>query len=423
MRPVIRLLSGILLFLTGVSCARAAEVAIACSALGREFEICKQGAETWAGRSGNTVRFVSTPNSATERLALYQQLLSAGSADVDVFQIDAIWPGVLGAHFIDLGPRMGNAPADHFPAIVENNTVEGRLVAMPWFVDAGLLYFREDLLRRYDRPIPQTWADLTETARIIQEGERKAGDADFWGYVWQGKAYEGLTCNAIEWVAAHGGGGIVDQSGTITIDNARAERALTTAAGWVDAISPPGVLNYEEEEARGVFQSGNAAFMRNWPYAWALAQGADSPVKGKVGVAPLPKGGPEGRHAGALGGQQLAVSKYSRVPEAAADLVRFLTGPEEQKRRAIVGSFNPTIRTLFQDPEVVRAAPFIGELFDVFANAVPRPATVTGEDYNKVSSAFFNAVHSVLSGRAQAAQALATLDRDLKRIKRRGWPQ
>jgi trehalose/maltose transport system substrate-binding protein len=421
MRWIARLFPGILLFLTGVACAQAAEVAIACSALGREYEICKQGAETWAGRTGNTVRFVSTPNSATERLALYQQLLAAGSADIDVFQIDSIWPGLLDPHFIDLAPAMGGATADHFPTIIENNTVGGRLVAMPWFVDAGLLYFRKDLLERYGRQVPKTWAELTETARVIQEGERKAGDADFWGFVWQGKAYEGLTCNALEWVAAYGGGTIVDQNGAITINNPRAAQALATAAGWVGTITPPGVLNYEEEEARGVFQSGNAAFMRNWPFAWALAQGADSPVKGKVGVAPLPSGGPDGKHAGTLGGQQLAVSKYSRNQELAVDLVRYLTSRDEQKRRAVVGSFNPTIRTLFQDPEVVRAAPFIGELFEVFTNAVPRPATVTGEDYNKVSSAFFNAVQGVLSNRAQPEQALATLDQDLKRIKRRGW--
>ena len=403
--------------------ANAAEISISCSALGKEYEICKDGAEAWAKRTGNTVKLVSTPNSATERLALYQQLLAAGAGDVDVFQIDVVWPGILGQHFVDLTQKAQGQVGQHFPAMIQNNTVDGKLVAMPWFADAGLLYYRKDLLEKYSRPVPATWEELTETARLVQEGERKAGNANFAGYVWQGRAYEGLTTVALEWVYSHNGGTIVDDKGEITISNPRAALALKTAAGWIGAISPQGVLNYTEEEARGVFQAGNAVFMRNWPYAWALAQGSDSPIKDKVGVAPLPKGGADGKNAGTLGGQLLAVSRYSKNADAAVDLVMHLTSPDEQKRRAIAGSFNPTIPTLFKDPEIQKAAPFIGELFQVFANAVARPATVTGQHYNKVSSEFFNAVHQVLSGRAQPEPALASLDRDLKRIKRGGWKE
>jgi trehalose/maltose transport system substrate-binding protein len=294
---------------------------------------------------------------------------------------------------------------------------------MPWFADAGLLYYRKDLLEKHGRAVPETWADLTETARLVQEEERKAGRGDMWGFVWQGRAYEGLTTVALEWISSFGGGTIVDGQGEITLNNAKAAEALKTATGWVGTISPPGVLNYTEEEARGVFQSGNAVFMRNWPYAWALAQGADSPIKGNVGVAPLPKGGPDGRKAGTLGGQQLAVSKYSKNPELAADLVMHLTSTGEQKRRAVAGSFNPTIPALFEDGEIRQAAPFVGELLEVFTNAVARPAAVTGDDYNKVSTEFFNTVHQVLSGRAEPEQALARAERDLKRIKRGGWKE
>jgi trehalose/maltose transport system substrate-binding protein len=403
--------------------AKAADVSISCSALGKEYDICKEGAESWAQRTGNTVKLVSTPNSATERLALYQQLLAAGAADIDVFQIDVVWPGILGQHFMDLTQKAQGQVGQHFPTIIQNNTVDGKLVALPWFADAGLLYYRKDLLEKYNRAVPSTWEELAQTAQTIQEGERKAGSGNFTGFVWQGRAYEGLTTNALEWVYSHNGGTIVDEKGEITINNPGAVQGLKTAAGWVGKISPEGVLNYTEEEARGVFQAGNAAFMRNWPYAWALAQGSDSPVKDKVGVAPLPKGGAGGKNAGALGGQLLAVSKYSKNPEPAADLVMYLTSPGEQKRRAIVGSFNPTIPALFKDPEIQKAAPFIGELFEVFTNAVARPATVTGQNYNKVSSEFFNTAHQVLSGRAQPDQALAGLERDLKRIKRNGWIQ
>jgi trehalose/maltose transport system substrate-binding protein len=399
----------------------AVDISISCSALGKEYEICKQGVDAWAQRTGNTVKIVSTPNSATERLALYQQLLAAGAADIDVFQIDVVWTGILADHLTDLTAKAQGTIDDHLPAMVETSRVNGKLMAMPWFADAGLLYYRQDLLDKYKRAVPQTWADLTETARIIQEGERKEGRGDFWGYVWQGRAYEGLTTNALEWIASFGGGAIVDDKGEITIENPKAAEALKTAAGWVGTITPEGVLNYTEEESRGVFQSGNAAFMRNWPYAWALAQGADSTIKGKVGIAPLPKGGADGRNAGTLGGQLLAVSKYSKNAEAATDLVMYLTGPQEQKRRAVEGSFNPTIVSLYSDADIARANPFIGDLVDVFTNAVARPATVTGQNYNKVSTEFFNAAHQVLSKRAEPAQALNRLDRELKRIKRSGW--
>jgi trehalose/maltose transport system substrate-binding protein len=401
--------------------AWAVEISISCSSLGKEYEICKQGVDAWAKKSGNTVKIVSTPNSATERLALYQQLLAAGASDVDVFQIDVVWTGLLGSHLQDLTTKVQGAIDDHLPTMVETSRVGGKLMAMPWFADAGLLYYRQDLLDKYKRPVPQTWSDLTETARLIQEGERKEGRGDFWGFVWQGRAYEGLTTNAVEWVSSYNGGAIVDEKGEITIDNPKAAEALKVAAGWVGTITPEGVLNYTEEESRGVFQAGNAVFMRNWPYAWALAQGADSTIKDKVGIAPLPKGGQDGRHAGTLGGQLLAVSKYSKNADAATDLVMFLTGPEEQKRRAIQGSFNPTIVSLYGDSDIARANRFIGDLVDVFTNAVARPATVTGDNYNKVSTELFNTVHQVLSKRAEPAQALSRLDRDLKRIKRSGW--
>jgi trehalose/maltose transport system substrate-binding protein len=405
----------------GPRVAPAAEIAIACSALGLEQEHCRAGAEAWAERTGNTVKLVSTPGSASEQLALYQQLLAAGADDIDVFQIDVVWPGILAQHFIDLAPAAGDRLALHFEAIIDNNTVDDRLVAMPWFADAGLLYYRADMLEAHDRPVPGTWGELTETARDIQEAERAAGNGNFWGYVWQGRAYEGLTVNALEWISSHGGGTFVDEAGEITIDNPAAVRALELASSWVGDISPPGVLNYTEEETRGVFQSGQALFMRNWPYAWALAQSDDSPVRGRVRLAVLPKGGEDGSHSATLGGQQLAVSRYSANPELAADLVMHLTSPEEQARRAIAGSFNPTIPALYDDPGIAEAVPVIAELRVIFEHAVPRPSTVTGADYNRVSAAIYDAVHRVLSGRAEPEAALAQLARDLERIKRRGW--
>ena len=146
--------------------------------------------------------------------------------------------------------------------------------------------------------------------------------------------------------------------GEITINNPKAAEALKTAAGWVGTITPEGVLNYTEEEARGVFQAGNAAFMRNWPYAWALAQGADSTDQGQGRHRAAAQGRRRtARHAGTLGGQLLAVSKYSKNADAATDLVLYLTEREEQKRRAIAGSFNPTIASLYKDADIAKANP------------------------------------------------------------------
>ncbi|CBV43558.1 ABC transporter substrate-binding protein [Halomonas elongata] len=401
--------------------AHAEQLTISCGAVGAELQLCEQGVEAWEEQTGHTVEIVSTPNSSTERLSFYQQILSAQSGDIDVMQIDVVWPGLLANHLLDLNETLGEQAADgHFEAIVANNTVDGRLVAMPWFTDAGVLYYRQDLLDEYGFEPPETWREMTEIAREIKAGERAAGDDDFWGYVFQGRAYEGLTCNALEWIAGSGGGTIVDAEGEITIDNPEAAEALDLAASWIGDISPNGVLNYTEEEARGVFQSGNAVFMRNWPYAWALAQSEASEVRGKVGVVALPHG--EGDSSAAtLGGWNLAVSRYSENPDLAADLVAFLTSEKEQKRRAIEASYNPTLATLYKDEEVLEAVPFFGTLYPAFTNAVARPSSPTGDKYGRVSNAFFNAVHNVLSGNQSGAEAVSQLDSELSRLKRRRW--
>ncbi|MBB3189491.1 ABC transporter substrate-binding protein [Halomonas cerina] len=401
--------------------ALATELTISCGAVGAELTLCQQGVEAWEEKTGHQVEIVSTPNSSTERLSLYQQILSAQSSDIDVMQIDVVWPGLLANHLLDLDETLGeDAAAGHFETIVANNTVDERLVAMPWFTDAGVLYYRQDLLEQHGFEAPETWQEMTDIATEIQAAEREAGNDKMWGYVFQGRAYEGLTCNALEWVASHGGGTLVDAEGEITIDNERAAAALDLAATWIGGISPNGVLNYTEEEARGIFQSGNAVFMRNWPYAWSLAQSEDSDVRGKVGVVKLPHG-PEGDSAATLGGWNLAVSKYTQHPELAANLVAFLTSEAEQKRRAIEGAYNPTLTALYQDEEVLEAVPFFGTLYTTFTNAVARPSAPTGDNYGRVSNGFFNAVHNVLSGNLSGAEAVSQLDSELARIKRRRW--
>ena len=400
--------------------ASAVTVTLACGAVGQELELCKAGAARWAKKTGNEVKIFESPNLTNDRLGLYQQQLAAKSSDIDVYQLDVVWPGLLAQHFVDLKGKVPAAEVNaHFKGIIDANTVNGKLVAIPWFTDAGLLYYRTDLLKKYGfTAAPKTWTELALMAKKIQTGEQKTNKA-FTGFVWQGKNYEGLTCDALEWVVSFGGGTIVDNTGKVTINNAQAAKALDTAASWIKSISPAGVTTYAEEEARGIFQSGNAAFMRNWPYAWALGQSSDSKVKGKIGVAPLPSGG--SRNAATLGGWQLGVSSYSKNQAAAIDLVRYLAGPAEQKIRAIEGAYNPTIQSLYKDKDVLAKNPFFGSLYSVFTSAVARPSGPTKGKYNQVSQAFSTAVSDVLNGKMKGQAAVAKLAGDLNRIKGHGW--
>ena len=222
-----------------------------------------------------------------------------------------------------------------------------------------MLYYRTDLLEKYGyKEPPKTWEELAEMAKKIQDGERKAGKPDFQGFVFQGKASESVTCNALEWVYSYGGGVIVEPDKKVTINNPKAIKALETAKSWVGTISPLGVTTYGEEEARNIWQAGNAAFMRNWPYAYALGQDPKSAIAGKFDITVLPKGGADGKNAACLGGWQLMVSAYSKAPDAAADLVKYLVSSDLQKKHAIDLSLLPTLPALYADADVLAKNPF-----------------------------------------------------------------
>jgi len=391
-------------------------ITVAAGAVGQELELTQAAADRYMAMHPEVeIKVLSTPDLANDRLGLYLQFFEAQSSEVDVYQIDVIWPGDLAEHMVDLN-QYGAAEVakEHFPAIVTNNTVDGKLIGIPWFTDAGLLYYRTDLLEKYGYSAPPTtWDELEEMAQKIQDGERADGNQDFWGYVWQGNAYEGLTCDALEWIDSNGGGTIISPDKVITINNDAAVAAVDRAATWVGKISPPGVTGFAEEDARNAFQAGNAAFMRNWPYAFSLGQKDDSAVKDKFDVVPLPAGD-SGAGSAALGGWQLAVSKYSKNPQAAADVALYLASSDEQKIRAIEGSFNPTIPALYEDADVCAAQPFLCKLLGVFTNAAARPSTATAPKYNEVSTLFFQSVHSVLTGEKDGATALAELELDLQ---------
>ncbi len=405
----------------GVNTLHAAKITIACGPGDERSQSCKNMANEWAKANGHEVELFVNPRLSSDALGFFQQILAAKSTDVDIFMIDVIWPGLLAKHFIDLKEYIPESHINaHFESIVKNNTdSKGRLVGVPYFTDAGLMYYRKDLLDKHGHEAPKTWADLE---RISKDIMAKENNPKLLGFVWQGRAYEGLTCDALEWIDSFGGGTIVEKDGTISINNPKAIEALDTARSWIaDGITPESILNYAEEDSRGVFQSGNAIFMRNWPYAWSLAQGDESPIKGKVGVAPIPMGGATGKHSGALGGWQLAVSKYSKNPEAAAKIVEYLTTKESQMRMAIKHSNLPTRPDAYEDPKLAAEAPFMVSLLDTFKNAVARPSSVTARKYNRVSSKFWSEVHNVLAGKKTGAEAAAELEKQLERIKGRRW--
>ncbi|MCD6028764.1 MAG: transporter substrate-binding protein [Thermomicrobiales bacterium] len=360
--------------------------------------------------TGINVTLTVGPTSATERLALYQQLLAAQATDADAMMIDIIWPGILAAHAVDLSEAIGWQDGDYFERLVENNTVNGVLVGIPWYTDAGLLYYRTDLLEKhgFEGP-PVTWTELEEMATAIQEAER-ADNPDFQGYVWQGAAYEGLTCDGLEWQFSNGGGTIVEPDGAVSVNNPQAISMFERARGWVGTISPQGVTTYMEEEARGVWQAGNAAFMRNWPYAYAPGQEEGSAIQGAFDVTQIPMGDGDGAtHAATLGGWQVMVSRYSQNQPAAIAWAQYLTSRELQKSYAVELSRLPTIPSLYEDADVLEANPFFERLLPVFeGGSVARPSTVTADLYNQVSTAYFTALNEILTG--QAADAAARVE-------------
>ena len=397
----------------GASAVSAAEITYVSGAVGNAVEDFKKIVAPWEAKTGHTVTLVPMPASTTDQFGQYRLWLAAGNGDIDLYQTDVIWAPQLADHFVDLSNKAGELMKSHFPSIVESQTVDGKLVALPLFTDAPALYYRKDLLEKHGASVPKTWEELTATAKAVQDAERAAGNNDIWGFVWQGNAYEGLTCDALEWVKSSGGGQIVEPDGTISINNEKAAAALELAATWPGSISPEGVLAYQEEEARGVWQTGNAVFMRNWPYAYGLGNSDDSAVKGLFGVTTLPTGQGHDTSAATLGGWNVAVSKYSDNQEAAIDLAMYLAGHEAQKTRSIIASNLPTIVSLYEDADIAREQPIIPQWKDVFLQAVPRPSAPTREKYNEVSTLFFSAVHSVISGNAKAADALADLEDDL----------
>jgi trehalose/maltose transport system substrate-binding protein len=376
----------------------------------------KEELRRFTNSSGIRVQVMPAPGAGGEQSVIWRKLLEGGASAPDVYSMDVTWPGMLADELLDLRPYIPEQEiAAHFPELIANNTVNGRLVALPYVTNAGLLFYRVDLLRQYGyRAPPKTWEELEEMAARIQSGERANGHADFWGYVWQGAPSEALTCNALEWQVSEGGGRIIE--GVIPSgDNPHSVRAWERAASWVGSISPPGVVAYKEWDAFNIWQAGHAAFMRNWLTVYVAARAPGSPIREKFEIAPLPRG--RALSAATLGGNGYGVSRRSSHPHEAALLVRFLCGRDEQRRRSVTYGAPPTITGLYNDPAVLARNPYFSTVLRIYREGVTsRPSAAAGKRYPEVSRAWYSAVHEVLTRKTPGAEAAAALQRNLVQI-------
>ena len=380
-------------------------------------QLPREGLDDFIRKTGIQVEFVPSWGASKDQFTLIQEMLKRHFRTPDVFLIDLIWPGTLQKNLLDLSPYLKEDARSQLVELFKNTTIDQRIVSLPLYVNTGLLYYRADLLKKYGyHHPPGTWNELEKVARRIQNGERAAGHRAFWGYVWQGRAYEGLTCNALEWQASFGGGSIIDPDGTISVNNPETAKAMEMAAGWIGSISPPSVLAYTEGDSLNVFRSGNAAFMRYWSSGSRSLRAAASSVAEHFGVAPLPAG--PSRCAQTMGGFQLAVSRYSAYQQEAAELVLELTSGVAQKARALQEGYLPTIRQLYDDPEVLKAVPEAKVVERAGRKSwVLRPSSIAAEKYSAVSKDYYEAVHRILSGECPPQEGLNDLEKELMALK------
>jgi trehalose/maltose transport system substrate-binding protein len=370
-------------------------------------------AQRFTKDTGIKVNVVPHPAASDASYSQLARAFSSKSSSIDVAMIDVVWPGAFAPYLVDLKPKLGKQAKLHAAGIVQNDTVDGHLVAMPWFGDFGILYYRTDLLKKYGyKSPPTTWTQLFQMAKKIQDGEQKT-NKNFYGFVFQGNAYEGLTCDALEWLASSGGGQFVDSSGKADINNPKAAAVLDLFRANIGKTTPRGVTSYQEGEAHNAFVGGNAAFMRNWPYAYSIAAGKGSKVIGKFSVTVLPHG--KGNlSVGTVGGWQLAVSKYSKHVDASIEFVRYMTSAPVEKFDAIFNTNVPTIPAVAKDPAVVKANPYLKPQIATVAR-VTRPARYLGTHYNEGSKDIYQGISQILNG-TPASNVLPNIQSELDRL-------
>lgn len=354
---------------------------------------------------GITVRDETLPSSTDEQHQFYIINLEGGSADFDVLSMDIIWvPEFARAGWLlEVSPVLNDEDkGDFFPGPWQAVTYKGVVYAVPWYIDAGILYYRKDLLEQYGFSPPATWKELVTCAQEISSKE-----AGLYGFIWQGKQYEGLVCNALEYCWSNGG--MVLHDGEIEIGSSANRDALQFMRDLIVRykVTPPLVTTATEETTRHLFGNGNALFMRNWPYAWKLFEQPGSRVRGLVGVSMLPSF-PGREPAATLGGWQLGINRRSRHPAAAKKLIHFLTSPGAQKHLALNLGYKPARKSLYRDRDLIEQQPFMVSLYDIFMKARPRPVTPYYMMLSQVMQPAFSAVISGIESPEEALNAACT---------------
>jgi len=363
-------------------------------------------------QTGIQVKHLPAPEGTRDQLELIRRLLVQGPAGPDVYGIDIIWPSILNHNLLDLRDQFPEVVKSENPELLGNYQVDGRLVAVPYHTNVGVLHYRTDLLRKYGfSGPPKTWDELEKMAAQIQNGERRSGKRDFWGFVWPGAASEALTCNVLEWQYAEGGGRIIENDRKISVNNTGTIRAWQRAAHWIGSISPPSVLAYREWDSINTFKSAErSAFLRTWTSDIMLSRPIYAPINQVVTVTSLP--GP-----GVLGGSGLSISRFSAHQQEAIKLIRFLLHREQELDVVRANSPPPPDIKLFALPPVLKAYSHLDQTSAGTAGKVfVRPSTVTGEKYEVVSKAYYEAAYSVLTRKVRAEEAASKLENELIRI-------
>lgn len=353
------------------------------------------------------------PASSDEQHQFYLLNLEGGVRRLDVIAIDIIWVQEFARAGWLRSLREGPSAAarqEFLPNTLRAAIFGDRLYALPWFIDVGVLYYRSDLLAKYGFEPPRTFPELARQARLILDREH---DPHLYGFVWQGKQYEGLVCNVLEYIWANGGA-VLNAAGAPSLASAAALEAarFVHALIYESGVSPPLVSMADEEVSRRIFSAGRAVFHRNWPYAWSIFQAAGSPVWGKVGVRALPAFA-GGDSASTLGGWLLAINERSAHPEAARKLVEFLTGRRAQRALTLGNGLRPTRRSLYHDPDLLNRQPLLEALRPIIARARPRPVTPF---YMMVSQILQSAFSAVVADQASPDEAFRQADAQLSRV-------
>lgn len=359
---------------------------------------------------------IQTGGNTSELQAQYlNTVLSAKDPSLDVFILDIIRPAQFAAAgwTVPLDEAVGDKEAllkSYLPAYAEANQVDGQLVALPAFADAMFLYYRKDLLEKHGLEVPTTWSELAETAKKVQAAE---GNPQLQGVSFQGKAIEGANCTFL--LPYWSMGKELTQNGRLSLDKEAATKALQVWLDLVEAgVAKKNIAEVATDDTRKEFQAGNALFAVLWSYGWGHFQGPESAVKDKVGVAVLPavEGG---QSVSCIGGWQWGVSAYSEHPEEATELVKFMSSPETSKLLAIEGALLPVFPALYEDPDVLKAAPWFKDALPVVQTARARPVTPR---YNEVSEVIRTTVNAVLAGTMTPEDGVSQMEARLRRVLR-----